>query len=73
MQGRKAAKAIQVTWDLDPVNRDREIKGLSDAMSGLDLENGLLLTYDREDEIEVNGKKVKVLPVWMWLLEWEET
>jgi len=72
MHGRKAAKAIQVTWDLDPANRDREIKGLSDAMTGLDLENGLILTYDREDEIEVHGKKVKVLPVWMWLLGLEE-
>lgn len=71
MEGMKATQAIQVTWDLNHSTLDREIKGLATAMKKLNLESGTILTYDREDQIEVDGKKVQVLPVWMWLLEME--
>jgi len=30
---------------------------------------GLILTYKQEDEFKIEGKTIKVLPVWKWLLE----
>ena len=71
VKGRKATNAIQVTWDLNPSNRNRELKGLANAINRLNLESGLILTYDQEEVIKFDGRKVQVLPVWMWLLDLE--
>ncbi len=65
----KITSAIQVTYHLNPHNREREIGGLVEAMDHFGLKKGLLLTYDQEDEIRVKGKKIIVKPVWKWLLE----
>lgn len=61
--------AIQVCRDLHDGNRKREVNGLLDALQTYDLDQGLILTYDQEDEFELNGKKIIVMPVWMWLLK----
>jgi len=65
----RITKAIQVTYELNEQNKDREIKGLLEAMKHFKLKEGLLLTYDQEDEMEVDKKKIIVKPVWKWLLE----
>ncbi len=67
-------QAIQVTYELNDQNKDREIKGLLEAMKFFKLKEGLLLTYDQEYEIKVKDKdgktrKIIVKPVWKWLLE----
>ena len=51
-----------------PVIIGHEIAGIVDAVNSLDLESGVILTYDHEGEREVNGLRVSVLPVWKWLL-----
>ncbi len=61
--------AMQVTWELNEPNRDREINGLVEAMQTYDLKSGLLLTYDQEEEIIINLKKIHIKPIWKWLLE----
>ncbi len=33
------------------------------------LKKGLILTYDEEEEFKMKNKKIKVRPVWKWLLE----
>lgn len=65
----KIKTAMQVTWELDETNRDREINGLVEAMQTYDLKSGLLLTYDQEEEIIINLKKIHIQPIWKWLLE----
>ena len=66
----KITKAIQVTYELNDQNRDREIKGLLEAMKYFNLKEGLLLTYDNsESKLEIEGKKIIIKPVWKWLLE----
>jgi len=30
---------------------------------------GLLLTYDQEDEVIKNSKKITIMPVWKWMLQ----
>lgn len=65
----KIVEAIQVCYDLNDENQDREIKGLVEAMEKFKLKEGLILTYDQEDEIVVDRCKIIVKPVWKWLLE----
>ncbi|MBU4338608.1 ATP-binding protein [Patescibacteria group bacterium] len=66
----KIKSLIQVCLTLkDFKTKDREIDSLVKAMQELELKEGLILTKDEEDAIEVDGKKIKVMPVYKWLLE----
>ena len=62
-------EAIQVCYDLTKDNKEREIRGLIEAMEKFKLKEGLILTQDQEEDLKLNGKKVKVFPVWKWLLD----
>ena len=35
------------------------------------LKEGHIITFDQEEEFQEEGKKIKVIPVWKWLLEVE--
>lgn len=59
-------KAIQTCYELNEDNKKREIDGLIEAMVKFDLAEGLILTYDQEDEIEILGKTIKIKPAWRW-------
>ncbi|MBN2517347.1 MAG: ATP-binding protein [Candidatus Altiarchaeota archaeon] len=61
--------AVQVCYELTGENKEREISGLVEAMDKLKLKEGLILTYDQEDEIRLGGKRIVVKPVWGWMLE----
>lgn len=62
--------AIQVAVTLhDHTTKKREIEGLLDAMKTYKLHEGLILTLEDEDIIEIDMKKIFVKPVWKWLLE----
>ncbi|MDA3780673.1 MAG: ATP-binding protein [Bacteroidales bacterium] len=63
-------KAIQVSKSIkNEKTKDREIKGLLEAMNKFKLKEGLILTYDEEDILEIEKKKIIVKPIWKWLLE----
>ncbi len=64
----KIIQAIQVCFDFNEENKDREINGLKEALNEFKLKNGLILTFKQYDEFIVDGKKIKVMPVWKWLL-----
>lgn len=68
-QGRTMQEAIQVCYELNADNQTREFDGLREAMQACHLSEGILLTYDQEDETTRDGKKIRILPVWKWLLE----
>jgi predicted AAA+ superfamily ATPase len=55
---------IQVCWELTKDNQEREIYGLLEAMEFFKLDNGTILTFDTEDIILTEGKKIKVIPLW---------
>ncbi len=67
-RGTRAATAIQVCWELNERNTQRELNGLFEAMSELKLKEGMILTYDTEDQISHKKHKIAVVPVWRWLL-----
>jgi predicted AAA+ superfamily ATPase len=68
----KITQAIQVTVSLsDKETYDRELKGLGEAMESYRLDSGLVLTENEESMIEHNGKKITVMPIWKWLLDYQ--
>ena len=68
-KGTKITKAIQVCFDLNEDNKNREIRGLLEALEKFNIKEGVILTYKQEDQFNINNKKIKVLPVWKWLSE----
>lgn len=61
--------AIQVCFQLNEENINRETDGLMEALKNLKVEKGLILTMDQEDELTRDGKIIKIKPVWQWLCE----
>jgi len=64
----KVSLAIQVTKELNDDNKKREINGLLEVINEHKLKEGILLTEDQEDEKIIEGKKIRIIPVWKWLL-----
>lgn len=64
----KIIEAIQVCYDFNDKNKDREIKGLLESMTKFKLKKGLILTYNQEETLIIDNKKITLLPVWKWLL-----
>jgi predicted AAA+ superfamily ATPase len=63
-------QAIQVCWSLyDDKTKQREVKGVLDAMTTYQLKEGLILTEDENDRISVDDKIINIMPVWLWLLK----
>ena len=67
-KNRKIDRAIQVCYDLNGDNFDREISGLTEATKALGLDEGLILTYNQEDELERNETRIILQPVWQWMM-----
>ena len=59
-------KCIQVCWELNIDNQDREINGLLDAMDFFNLDEGDIVTFNSEDLILTKGKKIRVIPAWKY-------
>ncbi len=67
--GSRITEAIQVTRGLTESSREREVRGLLDAMKAHHLQEGLILTEDDAGKIEAEGLTITVKPLWLWLLE----
>ena len=65
----KIIMAIQVCYNLNTDNKEREFNGLIEALNEVDLDEGLILTYDQEDTLKIEKKKIIVKPVWKWLMD----
>ena len=68
-EGGKITQAIQVTKGLTESTKEREIKGLLDAMKIHRLREGLILTEDDIGNMEEEGLRIIIKPLWLWLLE----
>lgn len=68
-KGVKPETAVQVCWKLTSKNEAREFQGLREAMRALNLDEGLILTYDEEKDLTCEGLKIRVMPAWKWLLD----
>lgn len=55
--------AIQVCYDLNPDNLERELNGINEAMQFFGLKEGVLVTYSQHDSFDTAGGKVTVIPM----------
>ena len=68
---RKIAEAYQVCFQLTEDNKVREINGLMEVLNETKLAEGYILTFNQKDKFDINGKKIKVIPVWKWMNDFE--
>ena len=66
-----AALAIQVSNNPHKTDETwkRESTALIKFTKVLDCQRLLILSYDTEETVEVNGKTIEVMPVWKWLIQ----
>ncbi|OIO07218.1 MAG: AAA family ATPase [Elusimicrobia bacterium CG1_02_63_36] len=57
----------------DPQTRKREVTSIKEAMGELKLKTSTIVTRNEEDQIEVDGKRIMVIPAWRFLLDLPET
>ncbi len=57
---------IQVCYQLNDDNIDRELNGLSEAIHATNPKEAMIVTFDQEDQLEAGGRKVRVIPFWKW-------
>ena len=61
---------MQATYELNDDNRSREINPLVAAAARLHCDELLVLTWEQEGAISEKGRKIRLLPLWKWLLGW---
>ncbi|MBU5678372.1 MAG: ATP-binding protein [Candidatus Aenigmarchaeota archaeon] len=68
-EGLRVKQLIQVTYASakDEIEK-RELKALLKASKELKCKDLLVITWDYEDDLKINGKKIKCSPLWKWLL-----
>lgn len=60
---------VNVCYDInDAGTRNREIKGLVEALAFFDCPLGYLLTRESEETVARDGRTIQILPLWKWLL-----
>ncbi len=60
---------IQVCYELNHDNLQRELTGIVEAMDELNINSGLILTMNQDDQIVQDNKNIIVMPAWKWMLE----
>lgn len=70
VEGRKVTRAVQACHSLsDDKTRDREVRGLVEAMESFGLTQGLILTDDESGEITEGKFRIRLKPFWYFALQ----
>ena len=64
LKNEKIEQLIQVCYELLPENREREIRGLKEAMDFFKTDKGLIISFNQRDAFMHNGKRIEVVPAW---------
>ncbi|MBU1199301.1 MAG: ATP-binding protein [Nanoarchaeota archaeon] len=68
-KGKKVEQLIQACYDTSKQDTfEREVKALIKASNEFNCKNLLIITKDEEKEQIIKGKKIKIIPLWKWLL-----
>jgi predicted AAA+ superfamily ATPase len=63
------ARLVNVSVDIEGTKTyDREINGLLEAMKYMKLDSAELVTQHRHEQVEIDGKRIDIVPLWRWLL-----
>lgn len=58
----RITKAIQVCYEVNTRNKEREINGLLEAMETFGLDKGYILTFNQQDEIILGDRTISIIP-----------
>lgn len=64
----KKLEAVQVCYDIK-TSKEREKKGLLEAMENFKLNKGLIITDNFETKEKIGSKTIEFIPLWKWLLK----
>ncbi|MBK9500800.1 MAG: ATP-binding protein [Leptospiraceae bacterium] len=67
LEKNKIQSAIQVTLSLGEQNKEREIKGLCEALDMFQLKEGIVISEYEEANFLVEDKNISVIPYWKWV------
>ena len=66
----KTGEVIQAAFSVSDVSYDRETKALIQAAKTVKkAKKFFIITYDEEKELNIDGIKITVMPIWKWLIE----
>jgi predicted AAA+ superfamily ATPase len=63
----KLVEAVQVCFELNPDNINRELDGVVEALTFFNADEGFIVTLDQTDRLEKSGKVVHVVPAHQYL------
>jgi len=67
---RKEIELINVSFSLgDYKTKQREIEGLSEAMTALNITSGTLINDHLEESLSLGNKSINIIPLWKWLVQ----
>jgi len=70
-EGKKVKECIQVCLSPeDETTFQRETENLLKALDEFKLKRGAIITENKEDKIEVSGKRIEFIPLWKWIIEY---
>lgn len=64
----KIINALQITKEISSENEEREFGGITEAMEVYGLKEGYVLTLEQRENRKIEGKTIRILPVWQWLI-----
>jgi uncharacterized protein len=68
MRNNQLIDLVQVCFELNEFNLDREIAGLTDAMDFFKVNSGKIITISQEEILVKNGKTIEVIPAWKYFI-----
>ncbi len=61
--------AIQASYSIsDYATFERETKALVKLSAAFDIDKAIIITAEEEREVEVEGVKIEIVPIWKWIL-----
>jgi len=67
MQKGKASQILQVCWEMNPDNEEREVTGLIAALDYFNCETGAIITRNQRDTIRQGARIINLIPVHEYL------
>ncbi len=63
-------EVIQVAYSIREISDERETRSLVQASKTIkDAKRFIIITYEEESELNIDGVKIEIIPIWKWLLE----
>ena len=66
----ESGEVIQVAFSISNISDDRETKSLIEAAKTVkEAKRFIIITWEEENELTIEGTKIEVIPIWKWLLK----